>query len=106
MQTTRGCSEWQNIADRIKQLRLSLLVHSVIYYELNDNIITDVEWSKRAMELVGLSAKYPEIAENTPLAEMYKGFDGSTGFDLAAKADDAARGKAKYLLMNRRNKHG
>ena len=102
----RVWNDVQNIADRIKQLRLELLVHSVIYYELNDNIITDAEWSKRAMELVSISAKYPEIAENTPLAEMYKGFDGSTGFDLAAKADDAARGKAKYLLMNRRKKHG
>lgn len=92
------------IADRIKQLRLSLLVHSIIYYELDDNIITDAEWSKRAMELVSISAKYPEIAASAPLAEMYKDFDGSTGFDLAAKADDAARGKAKYLLMNRGKK--
>lgn len=90
------------IADRIKQLRLSLMVHSIIYYELNDNIISDAEWSKRAKELVELQEEHPDIAETVVFADLYRGFKGDTGFDLAKGADEAAWGKAKYLLATRR----
>ena len=90
------------IADRIKQLRLSLMVHSIIYYELNDNIISDAEWSKRAKELVELQEQHPDIAETVVFADLYRGFKGDTGFDLAKGADEAAWGKAKYLLTTRR----
>jgi len=90
------------IADRIKQLRLSLMVHSIIYYELNDNIISDAEWSKRAKELVELQEQHPDIAETVVFADLYRGFKGDTGFDLAKGADAAAWGKAKYLLATRR----
>lgn len=92
------------IADRIKMLRLSLMVHSVIYYDLNDNIITDSEWTRRAKELVELQTKHPDIAASVKFHELYKDFDGSTGFHLAANADDAARGKARYLLQTRGNR--
>lgn len=34
------------IAELILQRRLQMLVHSYIYYELNDNIISDSTWSK------------------------------------------------------------
>lgn len=90
------------IAERIRQLRLSLMVHSIIYYELNDNIISDAEWSKRAKELVELQEQHPDIAETVVFADLYRGFKGDTGFDLAKGADEAAWGKAKYLLATRR----
>lgn len=86
------------IAERIKQLRLSLMIHSIIYYEFNENIISDAEWSKRAKELVNLQSSYPEISSEVVLADIYKDFDGSTGFHLAKAADEAAYGKAKYLM--------
>lgn len=91
-----------DIADTIKRLRLSLMIHSYIYYELDDNIISDSEWSARAMQLVQLQRDYPEIAEKVCLADLYRGFTGDTGFHLAKAIDDAGKGKARYLLMNRR----
>lgn len=81
------------------------MIHSIIYYELDDNIIGDTEWSKRARELVELQEKYPDIASKVVFADLYKGFDGSTGLDLAKGADERAWGKARYLLsMRRKNK--
>ena len=53
----------EQILARINQLRREILVHSVIYYRLNDNIISDEEWSLRAKELYDLQNKYPEIAK-------------------------------------------
>ena len=54
--------EQLKIAELILQRRLQMLVHSYIYYELNDNIISDNTWSKWAVELADLQNKYPEIA--------------------------------------------
>ena len=72
------------------------MIHSIIYYEMDNNIISDAEWSKRAMELVELQREHPSVS--TVFDEAFKDFDGSTGFHLRRYADDRARGKAKYLL--------
>jgi NAD-dependent DNA ligase len=34
-----------------------MLIHSYIYYQLNDNLITDHQFDTRAAELVGLQAQ-------------------------------------------------
>ena len=72
------------------------MIHSIIYYEMDNNIISDAEWSKRAMELVELQREHPSVS--TVFDEAFKDFDGSTGFHLLRYGDDRARGKAKYLL--------
>ena len=73
------------IAERIQQRRLQLLVHSCIYYELNRNIISDMQWDKWAKELVYLQAQYPEISEQIIWYEAFKDWDASTGAFLPLK---------------------
>lgn len=70
------------IAELIKRRRRQILVHSFIYYELNQNIISDDQWSKWATELEELQAKYPDIADKVEYAKEFKRFDHSTGADL------------------------
>ena len=62
----------EQILARINQLRREILVHSVIYYRLNDNIISDEEWSRRAKELYDLQNKYPEIAKKGVYAKDFE----------------------------------
>ena len=76
-----------------------MVVHSAIYYVLNDNIISDNEWATRAKELVRLQEEYPEVASQVIYADEFKDFDGSTGFNLPH--DDRVMAKAQYLLMIR-----
>ena len=73
-----------------------MVVHSAIYYVLNDNIITDDEWTTRAKELVRLQNEYPDVASQVVYTEEFKDFDGSTGFNLPK--DDKVLAKAQYLL--------
>lgn len=40
----------KEIAELIHRRREQMLVHSYIYYQLNDNIIDDNTWSKRVFE--------------------------------------------------------
>lgn len=67
------------IADLIKRRRLQLLIHSCIYYELNDNIISDKKWSEWAIELAELQLKYPTISKTIVFADDFLDWDGSSG---------------------------
>lgn len=91
----------QTIEEKIKQRRLQILVHSYIYYELNDNIVSDSTWSKWAKELVDLQEKYPKESKSAPYYEQFIDFDGSTGMDLTIP-DDFIVNRANYLLSMRK----
>lgn len=83
----------------INRRERQLLVHSYIYYELNDNIISDSTWSKWAFELVDLREKYPDIFTLSVYAPYFLQFDGSTGYDLySGYTRPEIISKALYLL--------
>lgn len=96
----------KQIVELIKRRRLQTLIHAVVYYKFNETIISDADWTKRAKQLVELQRKYPEESKEAPLFDMFCDFDYSTGMNLVYKADDAAIGKAKYLIAIQRGKHG
>ena len=51
----------KKIRELINRRRRQILVHSVIYYRMNDNLISDDQWAKWALELETLQNDYPEI---------------------------------------------
>lgn len=77
-----------------------MLVHSFIYYQLNDSIISDETFDRWAKELVELQETYPTESELAPFYEAFKGFDGSSGFDLPFNTEEI-RSKAYRLLVRR-----
>jgi hypothetical protein len=86
-----------DITSLINRRRRQILVHSVIYYEFNENLISDSTWSKWAAELDELHKKYPEIARGCFMADAFSDFDPSSGFNLPLN-DSWAVNKAKQLL--------
>lgn len=70
------------IKDRIRYLRKKLLVHSIIYYRLNESLIADNKWAEWAVELEKLCTGYPKEAREAFLAEEFQDFDHSTGYNL------------------------
>lgn len=75
-------SEDQPIQAIIARRRRQILVHSVIYYVLDDELVTDATFDRWCRELVALQDAYPDDAAQAPLAEEFHGFTGSSGFDL------------------------
>ena len=67
------------IAEKIQQRRLQMLVHSYIYYDLNNNIVSDSKWAEWANELKDLQETYPEIAKTVPYGQGFEDWDASTG---------------------------
>ncbi len=70
------------IAEKIQRRRYQILVHSLLYYELDMNLVSDSQWAEWGKELATLQTTYPDIASRVIFAEAFKGFDGSTGFHL------------------------
>ena len=91
------------IKELISRRRRQILVHSVIYYKLNENLIDDATWSRWALELEELQERYPQLAMQCPLNGAFIGFDHSTGMSLPLENPWAVR-KAQYLVGLSRRK--
>ena len=91
------------IKELISRRRRQILVHSVIYYKLNENLIDDATWSRWALELEELQESYPQLAMQCPLNDAFIGFDHSTGMSLPLENPWAVR-KAQYLVDLARRK--
>jgi hypothetical protein len=75
---------------RIRHLRSLILVHSYLYYVLDNPIVDDIQWQLWADELAEI---------NKPISwydEMFEGWDGTTGYHL--KYDPWVIGTAIYLV--------
>lgn len=73
-----------------------IIVHSIIYYELNESVISDKKFDKKAAVLVKLLNKYPEEVKNSEYYRAIYDFDGSTGFHLYSRLKKSQR---KYLTQ-------
>lgn len=78
-------------AEKIQRRRYQVLVHSLLYYELDINLISDRQWQDWAQELAALQDAHPDIASRVIFAEAFKGFDGSTGFNLPYRDEQVVR---------------
>lgn len=95
----------EEIRSLIQRRRMQLLVHSAIYYDYNESIVTDEQWKNWALELEQLQKDHPAEAKAAPYAEAFAGFDHSTGYDLPYR-DHAVMAKAIWLLRIRDQKGG
>ena len=86
---------------KINRLQRQLMVHSYIYYRLNDNIWSDEQWDKAAKELLSLDQT------GSAYETLFKDFDGSTGYQLAqyvAMEGNLAYVAERLLAHEQRNK--
>jgi hypothetical protein len=70
------------ILELMNRRQRQILVHSFLYYQLNESIISDHTFDMWSKELADLMVQYPEIAKKTVYYDSFKGFDGSSGYDL------------------------
>lgn len=87
------------IAATIQRRRYQILVHSLLYYELDINLVSDNQWAAWGKELAELQTAHPDIASRVIFAEAFKGFDGSTGFHLPYKDEQIVN--IAYRLLKR-----
>lgn len=72
-----------SLQDYINWLQRFIIVHSYIYYELNNNVISDKEYDDKSKELVKYKNDYPNLWSNSEYFEQFgDDYTGATGFTL------------------------
>jgi NAD-dependent DNA ligase len=66
----------------IRRRRAQMLVHSYLYYEADDPIISDDLWQQWANELEELQRSYPKCCKLEYYDKEFQDWDGTTGNHL------------------------
>lgn len=92
------------VKELIKRRRLQMLVHSCIYYELNDSIINDTQFDTWAKELYELQKVNPTKSKQVEYYEYFKDWDGSSGYDLPIRLPNIYH-RATTILKNTKGRN-
>lgn len=90
----------QTLSEKIKQRRTQMLVHSYLYYVLDDIIIDDHKWQEWADELVELQKQKSDIGFYD---KAFFDWTGASGAFLPF--DKWVKEKAKKLLQYKRDEY-
>lgn len=97
------CNCPQELLEKVRQRRAQMLIHSCIYYEMNDNIVSDHTWQQWADELEELQKKHPECMSIGFFDWEFRDWDGATGAHLPHR-NPWVYSKALYILnLERQN---
>ena len=69
----------EQVQSKIRQRRSQMLVHSRIYYILDENIVSDDTWQKWANELRDLQNQYPEYCKIDFFDREFATWNGDSG---------------------------
>lgn len=71
-----------DIKSLIRRRRGQMLVHSFLYYKMDNPIISDDLWQMWADELTKLQTTYPKLCKIGYYDKEFADFDGTTGMHL------------------------
>ena len=85
------CIYWDSVT-KISYLQRRIIVYSIMYYEMNESCVTDMEYDAISKQLVHLqlSVDKAEFEQSQYHYAMYD-FDGSTGFDIPSRLTEKDR---------------
>lgn len=83
--------------ERIELLQRWLIVHSIIYYEMDKNVVSDIMFDNNCRQLIEMKNKYKKSYKNSFYYPIMKDFDGSTGFHLSDGLKKWDKKHHKYL---------
>lgn len=101
-------SAYWSDSTKISYLQRRVIVYSIMYYELNESVISDTEYDKISKQLVNMQNEAGGILKETQYYYCMHDFDGSTGFDLFHRLTKSDReyllNMAKFILKMKKGK--
>lgn len=91
----------EKLLEQIVDLQKMILVNSIAYYELDENLVSDYkhdQWAKRLQEVLTDNP----IAELSPLHYVFRNYTigtGTSGFDLMQKLTDEDLNKYYWIAQ-------
>lgn len=90
---------------KIDRLQRIIILHSYIYYHLDDNVLTDFEYDSKAHRLAAYKQEYPELWKSSKYYEQFgDDYDGSTGFGLYDRLDPEQQKIIRHIAKYRHEK--
>lgn len=74
-----------SIKEQIDWLARFVLIHSILYYDMNENVILDSMYDEYSKYLANLIKTNPKIVKDCYYYSVIFDFDGNTGFDLRSR---------------------
>lgn len=71
--------------EKIQLLQRSILVNSYVYYELNENLLSDFQYDANTRLLLKLKESAPEAYRESRYHGYFDNFESGTGFDLTSR---------------------
>jgi hypothetical protein len=88
----------ERIRELIHRRRRQILVHSILYYQMDRTLITDAQFDTWARELAQLQHDHPQVSEAIRYHRAaFRGFNGATGYNLPLN-DPRAISLAHHLV--------
>ena len=87
------------VVSRVEHLRRLMLIHSCIYYEMDDNIVDDHRWQQWADELVTMQMMHGH--EFGFYDAEFRDWSGATGCHLPLRDPDIVRVARRLLSAER-----
>lgn len=84
-----------SIIDQISFLQRYIIIHSIIYYHLNSNVISDSKYDEYAKYLEKLIKLNDKEFKESQYYYAFTDYSSATGFDLYDKLNDCDK---KYLM--------
>lgn len=85
--------------ERCSVLQRKILLHSILYYELDKSIITDQQFDKMCKKLL-TGIKHTKDYQKSDYFYVFYDFDGSTGFDLYDRLEDDDKEYLTHIALN------
>ncbi len=87
----------QTVKEKIRQRRSQMLVHSCLYYKMDESIVSDDKWQQWANELTLLQTENPSECNIGFYDEEFADWDGASGAFLPLD-DPNVISKASHIL--------
>lgn len=71
--------------EKIELLQRAVLVHSFMYYELDQSVLPDWKYDGNSKQLVELIKAFPEAFRQSRYYKYFHDFNGSTGYHLTGR---------------------
>ena len=85
---------------RIEFLQRYILVHSCLYYSMDENVISDKKFDKYARLLASKIEKYRDKIPKTQYGYAFYDFDGTTGFDLMSRLKPSDKDRIEAIATS------
>lgn len=93
---------------KIEFLQRVILVHSYLYYMLDDSVWTDKHYDEIAKQLTSIQKEHTEnwLKVNTQYGYVFYDYDGTTGFDLWDRLKQKDKQKILSIVREKDKRNG